>query len=83
MQQYAAICSARARELRVTAAGQLQRAARYLALRDEVWHGHVADVGVGKSAAVSLVPSSLVCNRLVPEGGVPTMWQLLLASTVK
>lgn len=38
VQQYAAICSARARELRAAAAGQLQRAARYLALRDEVWH---------------------------------------------
>jgi hypothetical protein len=38
VQQYAAICSVRARELRAAAAGQLQRAARYLALRDEVRH---------------------------------------------
>lgn len=36
VQQYAAICRARARELRAAAASQLQRAARYLALRDEV-----------------------------------------------
>jgi len=36
VQEYAAICRARARELRGAAAGQLQRAARYLALRDEV-----------------------------------------------
>ena len=35
---YAAICRARARELRSAAAGQLQRATRYLALRDEVLH---------------------------------------------
>ncbi len=33
--QYASICRARARELRTAAAGQVQRAARYLALRDE------------------------------------------------
>ena len=68
VRQYAAICRARAGELRATAAGQLQRAARYLALRDEVRRKQSSPLARVADAVVCTLCTMATCRRSLCHG---------------